>query len=205
MSSKITRKVIKQLQRGRDRGVLSFDTALLRQGGKFTSSFRWENGVADDGRVGMFIENTTTDTDYIIVVQERVGVTADVTISRQATENTAGTELPVTNAWERNGLFDDTVRVTGGGEGGDYDHNSPTILEDLIAGGGSGGGRTAQPVGPQTFSIEPGSNALITLTNRSGQEVDRVSLAAVIYEVTPERLLSSRRPTDFSDTAADDP
>jgi len=199
-ASRLASRIADQLQRVRDRGELTFDTAMLREGRKFPASFRFLD-VADDGRVEMYFENQTTDQDLIVVVQPRIGVTADLTVSRGATENTAGTDVSVLNAWERDGEFSNAVRVAGANQPGDYTHADPTLIEDLISGSGQGAGRTAQPVGALTFSVEPGSNALISMTNRSGGSVDRAALVATVYEVTPEQLVSSIRPDDYTDSA----
>jgi hypothetical protein len=39
------------------------------------------------------------------------------------------------------------------------------------------------------------------MTNRSGGTVDRAALVATVYEVTPEQLVSSIRPDDYTDSA----
>lgn len=193
-------RIIEQLQRNRDKGALTFDLATLAAGRKFPVSVRFPD-VATGDRVGLFIDNQSADTDYLVT---SLGVKAtrlcDITWSRGATETTAGTEESVINANTQSDRdFSGVVRSTTPTTG-DYTHADPEYFQDIIPGASQGvsAGGTA---GEVAFTVPSGSNALLTATNVSGNTALRVSLPFVIYEVDPVWVMSKISADSYTDRA----
>lgn len=199
--SKAANMVQRAIERARDKGDLTFDLACLRAGRKFPANRRFDT-IADADRAVLYIENQSTDLDYVVSSIGGVKGTQllDLTFSRQATEVTPGIEEDVMNAnTQAPRTFSGVVRTTDGDRTGEYTHGDPTYFEDIVPGSatGAGGGGQGSTTGGITFTVPAGENALVTATNVSGNLAQRVSMPFVIYEVDPEFVLSEKSGTSY--------
>lgn len=201
MASFSPQRIIEQLQRNRDKGSLTFDLAMLAAGRKFPAADRIQD-LAGGGRAAFFIDNPTSDIDYVV---DTLGIKStqlsEVIWSRGATEVTPGTTEDVMNAnTQSSRSFSGTVRTTDPSETGEYTHADPFYFQDIIPAGttGQGGGGTS---GRITFTVPRGSNALITLENATTNSASLASLPFVIYEVSPEFVMSKIGASSYTDTA----
>lgn len=200
--SRAANMIQRAVERARDKGDMTFDLAALRAGRKFPINRRFVD-IANNDRAALYVDNPTTDIDYVISAVGGVKSTrlSDVTFSRDATEVTPGEDVPVQNAnTQSDRTFSGTLRTTDGDRTGEYEHGDPEYFEDIVAGSaiGTGGGGQGDATGAITFTVPRGSNFLATATNVSGNNAQRISMPFVLYEVDPEYVLSERRGTDYA-------
>lgn len=199
--SKAANMIQRAIERARDKGALTFDLGALRAGRKFPANRRFDN-IANNNRAVLYIENPSDDIDYLVSSVGGVKGTRlmDLTFSRNATEITPGEEEDVVNANTAvDRPFSGVVRTTDGDRTGEYEHGDPTYFEDIIPGGavGAGGGGQGDSTGGITFTVPAGHNALVTCKNVSGSVAQRVSMPFVVYEISPEYILSERNGTAY--------
>lgn len=159
-----------------------FLTFLVNQGEAFVTSTRI-TGLSNGASEYIYIENTET-LDYDVAVLPRATGLADIDISFGATENTAGSDMSVTNLKSGSGkTFNGVIRRTGTDT--DYSHGEFAI-QDFIPGSGVGANIGAEIIDAIAFTIDKGDNKLLELRNESGGPVDRLGMTIAIFRVSGE-------------------
>ena len=159
-----------------------FGAFMINQGEAFIASTR-VNDLANGSSEYVYLENTG-NVDYDVAVLPRSSGRADIDISFNATENTAGTDLSVNNLKSgSDNTFGGIARRTG--TDSDYTHGD-TFINDFVPGSGQGANIGGEVIGDISFTIDSGDNKLLELRNESGGQVSRIGMNIVILRIDGE-------------------
>lgn len=170
----------------RSQPTADLHTFLINSEQGYTVSDR-VNDLGNGNSIYMYLENTTSDVDYDVVLLPRGTGLADVDISFNANQGDAGTDATVHNLKSSSqDTFSGTVEISQTGDTGTLPSHGTTFIEDFIPGDGTGANIGGEVIDSVAFTVDSGDNKLFELRNESGGNVGRIGLNLLIFELTGE-------------------